>query len=67
MNIFIRTPNKCIPAVLSKAIYKEKSKNSNIAFSNLSYSEFYTLGELQPKKSRIPYYAKEPAFLKEGS
>jgi hypothetical protein len=67
VNIFTRTPNKCIPAVLSKAIYKEKSNNSNVAFSNLSYSEFCTLGELQPKKSRIPYYAKDPTFLKEGS
>lgn len=52
-------------AVLSKAIYKEKSNNSNVAFSNLSYSEFCTLGELQPKKKWNS--AKDPTFFKEDS
>lgn len=46
------------------AIYKEKSNNLNVAFSNLTYSEFCTLGVLQPKKSRIPYY---PTFLSKSS
>ena len=51
-------------AVLSKAIYKEKSNNSNVAFSNLSYSEFCTLGELQPKKKWNS--AKATDFFKRG-